>query len=387
MSSFDKKQVGNLFMKEYAAQKPLMVTADGKFKTAEQVAAQPSLGLGSLHALDEDLQFQLALERNRLEPDYTLGIFGVGLVTKAEILENIEEKTDFGREVVRAEVNYCNDLIAQLASSDNNIGATDDGLAVAPIQPVIDRRIWPWWIIKSRVLFCEDTTDRVTKYAARYRAKHVHPVFASRGFEIKVLEGVHDIRAEFEPIAKSKRVVYISGVGHGIPTTYTGHLGDPILRVGAYDPSEVRNKSIHLLSCKTAQRLGPNVISKGAKAYAGYFENFTFVIGEMELFWKADSKFDLMMANGATAEEAHRATIAEYNAAISSVPGTVTATWLTHDRNYLRTPVIDGIYGSRTARIFPWMLIRPPFVPVMEMEEVMTSEDMEEVLSELVESK
>lgn len=394
MSSYDRKQVGNLSMKEYAAQKPLMVSADGHFLTAEEVVKHPLQSLGSLHALDEDSQVRLALERNRLEPDYSLGIFGIGLVSKEEVQENIEERTDFGREVVRAEINYCNDLVAQLTGSEDlsiSDGATFTGTS---IHPEIEKRMWPWWIIKARVLFCEDTTDRVTKYAAKYRIKNVHPVFAKRGFDVKVLQGVQDIRAEFESIAKSGRLVYISGIGHGSPTTYTGHLGDPILRVGAYDALEVRNKCIHLLSCQTAKKLGADVITKGAKAYAGYFENFTFVydqpetpVDEMELFWKCDSKFDLMMAGGTTVKEAHEATIAEYDAAIRSVAGTVTATWLTHDRNYFRTPVIHPSYGSETARIFPWILIRPPFVPVMEMEEAMSSTDMEEVLSEVVESK
>jgi hypothetical protein len=132
---------------------------------------------------------------------------------------------------------------------------------------------------------------------------------------------------------------------------------------------------IHLLSCQTAKQLGPDLIKKGARAYAGYFENFTFVydqpgtpIDEMELFWRCDSTWDLMMAHGETAEKAHNATIAAYNAAIAEVPGTAAAVWLTHDRNYFRSPVSSAAYGSKNARIYPFIL--KPLSPFMEIEEL-----------------
>ena len=73
------------------------------------------------------------------------------------------------------------------------------------------------------------------------------------------------------------------------------------------------------------------------------------------------------MALGFTAEAAHKLAIARYNAAIAMVPGTAAATWLTHDRNVLKTPVISSIYGKKKARISPW--IRFPVHPFMELEE------------------
>ena len=173
---------------------------------------------------------------------------------------------------------------------------------------------------------------------------------------------------------KAGRVTYISGIGHGSPTRYTGHMGDTILEACNYDPKEVKDKIIHFLSCQTAKKLGPDTVAKGAKAYAGYYENFTFVydqpntpMDDTMLFWQSDSTFDIMMALGKTVEEAHNATIAMFNHCISLVPNTTTATWLTWDRDYFRSPVIDPMYGDKTAKISPWILF--PFTPFTELEE------------------
>ena len=368
-------KIGNLEMKKYAAKKPVAVTPTGEFVKPSELVEKPSLAIGSLLALSEDLQAKLTIERNKLEPDFKLGIIGVGIVTKDELIEHVEARTELGQEIVRAEMNYCNDLMATLA------GGAPSKWPVVPTpkpEPLPTDWKWipkPWWkFFRTCALFCENTTDPVTKYAADYRIKNVHPVFKKRGFCVIVLQGADDVRANFAPKAKSKRVVYIAGIGHGSPTTYTGHLGDPILKVCSYDPSEVQKKVIHLLSCQTAKQLGPDIIKKDGKAYAGYFENFTFVydqpgtpINEMELFWKCDSTFDIMMANFATAKAAHNVTISAYNAAITSVPGTAAATWLTHDRNYFRTPVINVIYGDKAAKIFPFVMA--PLTPFMEVED------------------
>jgi hypothetical protein len=370
-------KIGEFTFKEYAAKKPVSIKPTGEFVTAKEVLETPSLGATSMYTLGEDLQIKLTIERNKLEPNYKLGIIGMGIVTKDEVTEHVQEKTEFGLDVVRAEMTYLNELLPSLSAKP----------AISPVLPkpeveprpddwkFIPDTIWKdWWVyFRNCALFCENTTDAVTKYAATYRKNNVHNVFNTRGFCLYEFENVNDVRVKIAPAAKNPRVVYISGIGHGSPTCYTGDLNQPIWCKGLYDPAEVKGKIIHLLSCQTAKELGPDLVAKGALAYAGYFENFTFVydqaatpINEMELFWKADSTFDVAMALGKTAEEAHNLTMAVYNAAIAAVPGTAAATWLTWDRNYFRSPVIDPIYGSKTAKIRPWILfpIHPFPIPV-----------------------
>lgn len=361
-----KVKIGNMMLKEYAASKPTGIGPDGQFIYPEIVAKKKDLALGSPFALNEDLQAKLALERTNLEPDFMLGIIGIGILSKEDVIEQITNKTELGMDFIRAEMVYCNEFNSTLAAG-TPIEAWKEEPAELEREELpeeledIPKRLRH--LFKSIALFCENTTDSVTKLAAKYRIDKVHPVFAKRGFDVISLEGIHDVRYYFRKNALSNRTVYISGVGHGSPTTYTGNLGDPILRVGSYDPAEVKGKCIHLLSCQTAKELGPDLAEKGTRAYAGYFENFTFVlddpntpVNELDLFWKCDSTFDIKMAEGVQTKAAHYGTVAAYNAAIDMVPNTEAAVWLTHDRNYLRTPVIDAIYGKISTRIYPFAI-------------------------------
>jgi hypothetical protein len=171
----------------------------------------------------------------------------------------------------------------------------------------------------------------------------------------------------------------VSGVGHGSPTTYTGHLGDEILEVGHYNQNEVKNKVFHFLSCQTAKQLGPDTVTNGATAYTGYDENFTFVYddpstphNEMDLFWKCDSMFDIAVAAGLTQEQAYKVTKAVYDYTIAQHPNTSAAAWLTFDRNHLRSPAVDLAFGDPKAKVLPitWVWFKLPFILAEEIPEM-----------------
>ncbi|MBM3156881.1 MAG: hypothetical protein FJ004_06315 [Chloroflexi bacterium] len=358
-------KIGNLQFKEYAAKKPLTVSTTGEFLNAKEILAQPTLSLGSLHALSTNLQLKLALARYTLEPDFKLAIIGVGVLTKDEVIEHLKAQTEFGQLALQAEMQYCNELISALVAGTIPTRPT---VPEKPIPKIPDWKIvrkCVWLRLKTRALFCENTTDSVTKPFANYRIENIHPVFQARGFSLVVLKDHDNVRINFVPQAKSGLTVYLSGVGHGNYTTYTGHGGNHILEVGKYDAAEVKDKAIHFLSCQTAAQLGPDTVTKGAKSYAGYTENFilqwndpsTPAIDEFLLFAKSDSTFDIMMANGSTAQQAYDATIQAFNAAISQVPNTVAATYLTWDRDHLK------LHGAPTTKIQPyrWVKICFPF--------------------------
>jgi hypothetical protein len=276
-----------------------------------------------------------------------------------------------GVQFTNIEVNYAEFFKQQLLgkaplSEGKTVAKLGKAAKTSKAAPVIPAD-WKWipkskWgFFKSRVLFCENTTDSVTTPAATYRIKNVHPVFASKGFEVIVLKDVNDIRTNFAPKAKDPRVVYISGIGHGGYNSYTGHNFDPLLQIGVYTNDEVKKKSMHFLSCETARDLGPDTVGKGASSYAGYTENFVFDWDNANLYWQCDSQYDISMANGKTAEQAVADTIAKYNAAIASVPGTSTAATLLSDRNLLRSPVSGAEWGSKTARIYPYIFYYTSF--------------------------
>ncbi len=161
---------------------------------------------------------------------------------------------------------------------------------------------------------------------------------------------------------------YIGGVGHGNYDLYTGHWGDEILRIGHYESTEVRDKILHFLSCRTGRDLGPDAVANGTNAYLGYDENFTFVwddsttpLDEFLLYVKSDATFDLQMASGVTAGQAFDATKQAFNAAIAQLPNTAAATWLTYDRDHMK------LHGSADATIKPFRWVKICF-PIMHLE-------------------
>lgn len=370
-------RVGKLTVKAYAAEKPVALGVRGKFVSLAEAAKKPSVLSMSLASLADDDQTRLVVERNRLEPDFTLGVVGYGNVRKRELLDHIKQRTPLGNMAIQAELTYVEELVSGVGLRSRGVWPKIPPVKPEPVPPKWRWVPKPWWkILRTCALFCENTTDSVTQYAAKYRKKYVHPVFRARGFCVIVLEGANDVASEFEPRAKSRRVVYLSGIGHGSATTYTGHQNSPLLRACQYDPAIVKNKSIHFLSCQTARQLGPDTVKKGAKSYAGYCENFTFVhdnpstpVNERALFWRADSTYDIAMALGKPAKEAGLRTVAAFNSAIAMVPGTAAATWLTWDRNCLRSPHFAPKYGKATARISPYMIT--PFLEVQEAMEAL----------------
>jgi hypothetical protein len=363
--------MGKLQFKEYAKRKPLSVAPDGRFLTTTELAASPELRLGSLHTLSSELQVKLAIERYAMEPDFKLGIIGLGVLTRDEVITHMKNHTDFGQLAVRVEMGYCNNLIAALPGAEipawpkppKPATPKEPYLkAVKPVTKSVQAKVL------NQAIFCENTTDPVTTPIANQRIATVHPVFQSRGFSVVALKGTSDVRTHFVPQAKKTSTVYLSGVGHGSYTVYTGHWSDPILEVGKYDPSEVSGKAIHFLSCQTAAQLGPDTVAKGATCYAGFIENFTFVwddsstpANEFLLFVNADATFDIMMANGATAQQSFDATVQAFNSAIAQVPGTVAASWLTYDRDLLR------LVGAPGATLRPYRLAKVSF-PILAAE-------------------
>lgn len=363
-------KISKLDFKDYAANKPIMVSPSGKFLTIKEVSSTPKLEFGSLFTMSNDSQKKLALERYKMEPDFKLGMFDEGIKSKTEILKNIQDDTEFGILAVQVEMQYCNELMQSLKKT--SVPAfpklPDKPLPVLPDWRQIKKCIFVK--VKNTALFCENTTDSVTGPFATYRITNVHKAFVTRGFNVVANIGTNDTRLNFVNTAKKPLTIYLGGIGHGNYDIYTGHAGEAILKVGAYDATEVKDKAIHFLSCRTAARLGPNTIAKGANCYAGYDENFTFVwdnpatpVNELNLFERSDSIFDIYMAYGFTAQQAYNASIAMFNASIAAVPGTAAASWLTYDRDHFK------LLGDPLAKILPYRYVKiclPIKTPLLE---------------------
>ena len=364
-------KLGKFSLPDYASEKPISIRGNGQLIYAEDLLKKkqpPSFGLAL--AAPEN-KTKLALERIRLEPDFEFGVINkVGKYNKQEVMKHIKDQTSLGLQFTDIEVQYAeyftNQLLGKIAIPSKVVPAVRPIDKFPPIPA--DWRWVPrprWRGFQTSVLFCENTTDAVTTPAANYRIANVHPVFATRGFNIITQQGVNDIRVNFQTNSKKPHVVFISGIGHGNYTTYTGHLQTVLLQVGNYDPLEVSGKVIHFLSCETGRTLGPDTVARGAKAYVGYDENFVFDWANANLYWPCDSQFDISMANGRTVEQAVADTYAKYDAAIASVPGTSTAATLLSDKNLLRSPVSGAVWGSKTTRILPYIFYYIRFADYM----------------------
>lgn len=375
-------KIGPLEFKAFAAKKPLTLTQDqAAYLTASEVAADAARPRSLPTKLPLAQQVQLTVDRLALEPEFRYGNLNGDVYTKDELIHHVQERTKLGLHVVRTEMAYCDELIAGvLAPTKPKAARRRRRAAVKELAPRLIKKCF-WFPLHNRVVFCECTTDGTTQPFADWRIANVHPAFAARGFHVHALTGADDVRAMFVPEATYAHTVYLGGVGHGAYTYYTGHWPagaahrDRILEVGVYAPEEVDGRSIHLLSCETGRDLGPDTVAHGAGSFGGYQENFNLIWDEngvsmWELFAEADAAWDLSMAAGDTAQEAHDATVAAFNAAIASVPGTLTAAVLTQDRNDL------VLSGDSLATISPhyWVRVCWPFPFPLEREMINAGE-------------
>jgi hypothetical protein len=155
------------------------------------------------------------------------------------------------------------------------------------------------------VLGIDSNHEPATLAAYQYREKHVYPYMARKGYAIDKCQGSMAKRIYVAPKAQQPGVAYLTGVGHGSYTTYTGHYYDPILQVGNYSAAETNGKIVHFLSCDTARDLGPDSVKNGCPAYFGYDEDFVFTTAEQDIFFECDSEIDRAFADGLTAAQVY----------------------------------------------------------------------------------
>jgi len=143
----------------------------------------------------------------------------------------------------------------------------------------------------------------------------------------------------------------IYGFGHGSPTVYTGDDEKSIFSV--LECSKLSGRIVYLLSCLTANLLGPSIISNGAKAYAGFRVSWTWITSSTDIdpytdhygkgYFESANELWISLCNGATFGEALQASVDKYNYWINywlsgddPIKEEV-AKWLIHDR--------DGLVG------------------------------------------
>lgn len=144
------------------------------------------------------------------------------------------------------------------------------------------------------------------------------------------------------------------GFGHGSACRWTGNREEDIFTCEECD--KLSGKIVYLLSCLTANGLGPEIIRQGAVAYAGFNISWTWISGSgtdgdpyedryARGFWESANELWIALIDGASFPEALQASINKYDEWIDywfyEEPGDPWSQdcimWLAHNR--------DGLVG------------------------------------------
>jgi len=155
-------------------------------------------------------------------------------------------------------------------------------------------------------------SDQATMEAYKWREANVYPYYASKGFKIVLIS--QSSAAKLEAALDANAVTHITGCGHGNSNVYTGYNQATVLiSSNTALLKKLAGKQIHLLSCLTAQQLGPDMIKNGAAGYAGYYPSFYFTWKSTARFFDADAEMDRAFAEGLTPAKAYQRTIDKFN--------------------------------------------------------------------------
>ena len=121
-----------------------------------------------------------------------------------------------------------------------------------------------------KILAIDSNHDQATQACCDYRNKHIYPYLESKELELLRCQGKLARRVYVQAEACQGGIVYITGAGHGLYTTYMGQHYDPIFHIGNYQPEEPNGKVVHFFACQTAAELGIDFVNNGCLAYFGY---------------------------------------------------------------------------------------------------------------------
>ena len=208
--------------------------------------------------------------------------------------------------------------------------------------------------VPATVLGIDANFEPVTLAGYQYRQANVYPYLQTKGFTAQFCQGSMARRVYVAPDARQPGIVYITGIGHGTPDTFTGDYYDAVFSVGSYAPEESQGKIFHLLSCQTALTLGPDVVTHGCKAFFGYDVDFTFFMDTADMFFQCDSEIDRAFADGLKAADVYARAIDLFNqkiAILRAQGSNYKAAAMDLNRDHLKAPSSDSRWGDPNATL------------------------------------
>lgn len=208
---------------------------------------------------------------------------------------------------------------------------------------------------------CMADFDLPTRSASGFLVRYILPRLGP-----VPLYGLLDRRKPFQ--LSSPQSDIIIGMGHGDVDAFTGQHETLILRIGEYDPNEIKGKVIKLLSCQTGVKLGPDLVRNGANAYLGYTDDYLWVCDsdKSQTPWGDHLASPFLMPvmdslnallSGKTVEEAYQIELAGYDKNAAAEGDEFTKSLLLFNRKNAI------LLGNKNATISPRPNIILPFPP------------------------
>jgi len=110
--------------------------------------------------------------------------------------------------------------------------------------------------------------DLPTRSASGYLIRYVLP----RSIPPQLI-GPTDRKQTFQMLTIGETII---GVGHGSASEFCGH--DDRVILDTLSIPDVKDKVVILISCETAQELGPALINSGAASFIGFKEDLVWVV-------------------------------------------------------------------------------------------------------------
>jgi hypothetical protein len=211
----------------------------------------------------------------------------------------------------------------------------------------------------ATVVAIEQDYDEATACAQRVREDLVysHEAFRHPGGRHTLVRCFND-RATLSEVAAAltdPAVGFVTGVGHGSYTRFTGQHGVVLLDALHLPVQYVRGKIIHLLSCQTGGILGLMCVQNGALAFWGYSVDFVFPVGSDDAatraFLQMDALIDRGILGGRSADEIYDAVTRHFWDVYAQLVdrGSPWAAELLDDYVHLVCPALS--WGSPTATL------------------------------------
>jgi len=190
---------------------------------------------------------------------------------------------------------------------------------------------------------------------------HVVDSLVGNGVQVADVKANQAVKSNVLKAVQDNDPIYFMGFGHGNSGVFTGDDEQPILDLT--NVALMKGRVVNLLSCLTAQQLGPAMIQAGALGYIGYYEEWTWIQEDLTQdpyvdpyaasYYKSHDEAGKLLGAKKKLADSANGMVALYQQFIdqwrqSSDPyASEMVTWLTWDRDALR------VLGNLDATIQP----------------------------------